>query len=224
MNLRGCGNSTDDLSIYNYSMLDSARDLEAIREALGFEKWIFAGHSTGGMLALSYAIHHTNSLVHIIAGGLCASADYMQHPDSIYCTKNPHNLRIKEIIAMLRNPKSTLEERRAGNKEWSLMSLYTEESYEKMISRPNSGKTVSKRLDYFSYEELPTFDLRPQLPNVNVKAYIYGGVYDVQSPYEYAVEAANLMPNSVLQTFEYSNHFPFIEEEEEFKKFICMTV
>lgn len=39
--------------------------------------------------------------------------------------------------------------RRAGNKEWSLMSLFSEESYEKMINHPNSGKTVSKRLDYF---------------------------------------------------------------------------
>ena len=40
-----------------------------------------------------------------------------------------------------------------------MMSLYNETAYDEMIARPNSGKTVSKRLDYFSYKELPTFDL-----------------------------------------------------------------
>ncbi len=224
VNLRGCGNSTDDTSLYNYSLKDSVRDLEAIREALEFRTWNFAGHSTGGMLALTYAIHYPDRLEQIIAGGLCASSDYMRHPSSIYCIENPNNLRMREIIALLRNPTSTLEERRDANKEWSLMSLCSELSYEKMVSPPNSGKTVSKRLDYFTYQELPTYDLRPQLSKVTLKAFIYGGKHDAQCPYEFAVEAAGLMPNATLKTFEYSNHFPFIEEEEEFQRFVKTTV
>ncbi|MFC7685025.1 alpha/beta fold hydrolase [Ureibacillus sp. GCM10028918] len=224
VNLRGCGNSTDDLTIYNYSMEHSVEDLEAIRRTLGIEKWLFAGHSTGGMLALKYAIMHPNSLAHIVAGGLCASNEYMHHPDSIYCPENANNKRIKEIIAFLRNPDSTLKERRAANKEWTMMSLYNEENYEKMISRPNSGKTVSKRLDYFSNEELPTYDLRSQLEQTRTKAFIYCGQYDAQCPYSYSVEAASLMPNASLYTFKESNHFPFVEEEMTFKKFIQNTL
>ncbi|HHB1906113.1 TPA: hypothetical protein ACOQ33_006152 [Bacillus cereus] len=45
-----------------------------------------------------------------------------------------------------------------------------------------------------------------------------------QCPYEFAVEVAELMPNAIMSTFEYSNHFPFIEEEEEFIKFVESTV
>lgn len=223
VNLRGCGNSTDDLSQFNYSMGHTVDDLEAIRLALRLEKWIFAGHSTGGMLALKYATMYPNSLVHIVAGGLCASSEYMRHPSSIYCPTNSNNPRIKEIIAMLRNPQSTLEERRAGNKEWALMSLYHEKHYDTMLSRPNSGKTVSKRLDYFSYEELPTYDLRPELPDAATTAYIYCGLHDAQCPYEFSAEAAELMPNATLQTFRQSNHSPFIEEEKEFHQFIATT-
>lgn len=174
--------------------------------------------------ALKYAILHPSSLVHIVAGGLCASSEYMQHIDSIYCPENPNNKRIKEIISMLRNPNSRLEERRAGNKEWTMMSLCNEEAYEKMVSRPNSGKTVSKRLDYYSYEELPAYDLRPQLAETNTKAYIYSGKYDTQCPYEYSVEAVSLMANATLHPFENSNHFPFVEEEEKFKDFILSTL
>lgn len=221
VNLRGCGNSTDDTSNYSYSMKDSVDDLEGIRMALSYEKWGFAGHSTGGMLALMYARHYPASLQYIVAGGLCASSEYMRHPSSIYCKDHPLNKRILEIIAMLKNSNSTLEERQAGNKEWSLMSLYSQESYENMVGRPTSGKTVSKRLDYFSYDELPNFDLRPQLPTTYVTAYIYGGKYDAQCPYEFAVEAAKLLPLSTLATFEASNHFPFIEEEEAFEQFVA---
>lgn len=97
-----------------------------------------------GMLALNYAILHPESVEFIVAGGLCASAEYMHHPASIYCKKNPNNKRILEILAMLADPSSTIEQRRAGSKEWALMSLYKEQSYENMISRPSSGKTVSK--------------------------------------------------------------------------------
>lgn len=220
VNLRGCGNSTDDVSVFNYGMKDSVADLEALRTALGYDAWGFAGHSTGGMLALDYAILHPESVEFIVAGGLCASAEYMHHPASIYCKENPNNKRILEILAMLADPSSTIEQRRAGSKEWALMSLYKEQSYGNMISRPNSGKTVSKRLDYFSYIELPEFDLRPQLPTVKTKAYIYGGLYDAQCPYEFAVEAADLLANATLTTFAESNHHPVIEEEEKFSEFV----
>lgn len=220
VNLRGCGHSTDDLSNYNYSMQDSVKDLEAIRKALHIDTWGFAGHSTGGMLALKYAIMNPKSLEFIVAGGLCASSDYMRHVGSMYCKENPNNKRILEILAMLKDPASTIEDRRAGSKEWALMSLYQEHSYDNMVSRPNSGKTVSKRLDYFSYEELPSYDLRPQLPEVKTRAYIYGGLYDAQCPYEYAEEAAQLLGNATLMTFNESNHHPCIEEEEAFVQFV----
>ena len=220
VNLRGCGNSTDDLSKFNYSMHDSVLDLEAVRKALNIDRWGFAGHSTGGMLALVYAIQAPASLNFIVGGGLCPSSDYMRNERSIYCPKNPNNKRIIEIIAMLRNPDSTIEERRAGSKEWALMSLYKASSFDKSVGRPNSGKTVSKRLDYFSYEELPSYDVRPQLPNVHTKAFIYGGLYDAQCPYEYAVETADLLPNATLTTFSESNHRPMIEEEQAFEKFV----
>ena len=100
------------------------------------------------------------------------------------------------------------------------MSLHKEENFENMLNRPNSGKTVSKRLDYFSYEELPTYDLRPELPNVKTKAFLYSGLYDAQCPHVFTKEAARLMPNATMTTFYESNHSPAIEEEEAFHQFV----
>ncbi|MCH1627175.1 alpha/beta fold hydrolase [Fredinandcohnia quinoae] len=220
INLAGCGKSTESVGEDKYSMESSVKDLEAIRKELGFESWGFAGHSTGGMLGLKYAIQSPESLDRIIVGGLSASADYMKHPGSIYCSENPNNKRLREIFAVLRDVHATIEERRAVSKEWMMMSLYNKSAYDEMISRPNSGKTVSARLDYYSYKELPNYDLRPFLKEVEVPAYIYAGLHDAQCPYDFGVEAANLLPNSTFKAFNQSNHNPFIEEEAEFKKFV----
>lgn len=222
VNLRGCGQSTDDG--YDYSMSESVRDLEAVREALHIETWGFAGHSTGGMLALKYAKLASTSLTYIVAGGHCASSAYMRNPASIYFADNPNNARIRDILAMLGNPASTIEERRAGNKQWTIMSLYDAASFDVLMSRPNSGKTVSKRLDYFTQVELKTFNMEPVLPTLQTTAYIYGGLHDAQCPYEYAASIAEHMPNATLTTFEKSNHFPFIEEEAAFAQFVRQIV
>ncbi|MFC0301228.1 alpha/beta fold hydrolase [Virgibacillus soli] len=220
VNLRGCGKSDNTSNPHDYSMDTAVKDLEAIRKALGFEKWGFAGHSTGGMLALKYAILAKERLTKIIAGGLCASAEYMRHPKSIYCKENPNHARVLEIIRLLGLNDTPLEERRALNKEWALMSIYDKSLYNDIVSRANSGKVVSARLDYFSYTELIDFDLRPLLPNVNVPAFIYCGRHDAQCPYVFSREAAMLMPNATMTTFEESNHNPFVEEEKEFERFV----
>lgn len=220
INLAGCGNSTKGNGEDKYSMSSAVKDLEAVRKALGYKKWSFAGHSTGGMLGLQYAIQSPNNLKRVIVGGLSASKDYMNHPKSIYCKENEHNKRMREILSVLANPNSSPDERRAVNKEWTMMSLYNQSVYDEIMIRPNSGKTMSARLDYYSYKELPSYDLRPDLNKVTIPTYVYAGLHDAQCPYEFGVEAAKLIPNARFKEFSYSNHFPFIEEEDAFFQFI----
>ena len=50
-------------------MIETIHDLEAIREALQLPTWHFAGHSTGGMLGLLYAITYPKSLQSLVLVG-----------------------------------------------------------------------------------------------------------------------------------------------------------
>jgi proline iminopeptidase len=52
---RGCGRSTPD---GQYDLQTCLRDMEAVREAYGLEKWVVGGHSWGGDLSLIYALAH----------------------------------------------------------------------------------------------------------------------------------------------------------------------
>ncbi|WP_434120899.1 alpha/beta fold hydrolase [Salinicoccus roseus] len=223
INLRGAGRSDDQTDEYTYSMDDAVHNLEAIRESLGFDEWTFSGHSTGGFLALKYAVIYPDSLTKIIAGGLCASCEYMEHPGSIYCKDNPNNQRMKEIFAELRKPERPCEERIALSKEWAMMSLYRKDAYYELLNRKESGRTLMSKIDYFT-SELKDYDVREELKETPVKAHIYCGRHDAQCPHVFSEEAADLMPEGSLTTFEYSNHSPDIEEEEKFKTFLESTI
>lgn len=224
INVRGAGKScavTEDAQM-NFSEI--IKDLEAIRVALGFEKWAFAGHSTGGMLALQYAILAPQSLTKIIAGSTAASKEYASHPDSMYCADNANFPRIIEIMELLNNTATTVEERQKLALEWSLMSYYDEEKLQLALSLPNSGKTVGRALDYFRKIEVKNYDVRNELKTVTIPSYIFGGRYDAQCPIEFTYEIAQLLPHAHVTVFEKSNHHPYIEELENFEVLVKETV
>ncbi len=72
INLRDAGNSLKANSEKELSMIETIHDLEAIREALQLPTWHFAGHSTGGMLGLLYAITYPHSLQSLVVAGSCS--------------------------------------------------------------------------------------------------------------------------------------------------------
>lgn len=223
INLSGAGNSVKVKDDSRFSMDESVLDLEAIREALNIDKWGFAGHSTGGMLALKYAINKPQSLTKIIAGGAAASFEYGVDPHSIYCPQNPHFNRIVEIMDQLNDPLTPLEIRKKISYEWSLMSFHSDEKLKESLKKPNSGKTVGNRLTYFRKVEYPSYDIRVNLQSVIVPSFIYSGKFDSQCPMKHGAEIASLIPNATFTIFEESNHYPFSEEEDKFQEFVLTT-
>lgn len=224
INVRGVGNSASAQNDSEYSMDETVQDIEAIREALGIEKWTFGGHSTGGMLALKYAVLKEASLNKIIVSGAAASIRYNTDPNCIYNHLNPHFNRIREIMDLFNIPELPVEERQKLSREWALMSFYNAENLDKAYEKPNSGKIVSTRLDYFRKVDSQTFDVTEQLKQITIPTYVCSGVHDAQCPYRFGVEIAELIPNATFTTFEESNHYPFLEEEIAFDEFVKLTL
>lgn len=220
VNLKEAGSSSKVKERDELSMVETVDDLEAIREALGFEHWSFAGHSTGGMLGLVYAIKHSDSLKRLLVGGASATNNYMEHKDSIYCHENPNNKRLREIFSILNSSESTREERIQVNREWIEMSLYDPSRFDEYFSKPSSGKVVQKRLDYYSYKVLPTYDIREDLAKIQTTTLVYCGKYDSQCPLVYSEEIYKLISDSKLYVFERSNHTPYLEEKEKFNEML----
>ncbi|PYZ96463.1 alpha/beta hydrolase [Alteribacter lacisalsi] len=220
INLKGAGNSEPVTADGDMSMAEGVKDMEAVRRALGLREWAFAGHSTGGMLGLVYGTMFPESLTKILAGGAAASNRYMEHESSMYSTKSPLNQKLRACLAVLQSADASPEERSAAGREWTEMSLYAPEKYDAYFSRPSSGKVVKERLDYYSFHELPGFDIREGLKQVHVPALIYCGRHDTQCPHPFSEEIADLLQEAELVTFEKSNHSPFLEEKDKFSEMI----
>jgi proline iminopeptidase len=67
---RGCGRSRPHASVHANTTWDLVADIEAIRSALGIDRWICFGGSWGAALALIYAISHPDRVVHLVLRGV----------------------------------------------------------------------------------------------------------------------------------------------------------
>jgi len=66
---RGCGLSDFKPGDKGYSVEQAVNDLEAVRKALGFDKWVVLGYSYGGFLAQLYTVLHPESISGLVLLG-----------------------------------------------------------------------------------------------------------------------------------------------------------
>ncbi|ENQ3079160.1 alpha/beta hydrolase [Bacillus cereus] len=218
INLKDAGNSVTAFQEDELSMKETIQDLEAIREALHISSWHFAGHSTGGMLGLLYAINYPQSLQSLVVVGAAAS-DYTKTKDCIYHPEHPQFSYMQQLIEDLKLPHLTKEERTTLSTERTKLSLYRPDQYETYFSKPIYKTMAASRMNYFS-KEFRSFDLREQLASVTTKTLIICGKHDVQCPVAYSLQIQESIKNSHFIPFDHSNHYPFLEEEEKFSSVI----
>lgn len=214
INLRDAGNSAKAQVENELSMIETIHDLEAIREALQLPIWHFAGHSTGGMLGLLYAITYPKSLQSLVVVGAAAS-NYTETPFCIYHPEHPQFHYMQQLIENLKSPHLTNEERKELSTERTKLSLYKRENYNSCFDKPIKTTMSASRMNAFAHE-YPSFDLREHLPSIKTKTIIMCGRHDVQCPIQYSIEMHEGIRNSIFVTFEESNHYPFLEEAAQF--------
>ena len=220
INLKDAGNSCKANVDEELSMVESVKDIEAIRESIGLKHWGFAGHSSGGMLGLVYAILFSNSLSKLMVGGATATKRYMEDDGSMYSPRNPLNMRIKEILFILKSSDATIEQKRNANRDWTNMSLYKPEKRNEDFGKPSSGKVLTRRKDYFSYNDLLNFEIQKELSKIRNPTFVYCGRHDAQCPLLFSKEISAGIIHSKLYIFEESNHLPYLEEKERFHQMI----
>ena len=61
-----CNGRSEGAEVSSMTMENLTADSDALRQALGFEKWAVLGHSFGGHVALEYALRYPQSLSHLL--------------------------------------------------------------------------------------------------------------------------------------------------------------
>jgi proline-specific peptidase len=61
-----CNGRSEGAEVSSMTWENLTADADALRQALGFEKWAVLGHSFGGMVAMEYALRYPESLSHLL--------------------------------------------------------------------------------------------------------------------------------------------------------------
>jgi pimeloyl-ACP methyl ester carboxylesterase len=190
-----------------------ADDLEAARIALGLERWIMAGHSTGGMVALIYALRYPEALAGLILSGTAASHRYVN--GSIYDQHHPRAGELYERLqAMTRGDPD-------GAKRYRelVFTLSVADPARTPLSQweTSFGRVSTERLQAF-IQHMPDFDVEPDLARIMVPTLVIVGRYDPQCPIENSELIAEGIAGARLVVCEHSGHFPFIEEPDAYRE------
>ena len=217
VNLREAGSSEKAHEHYQLSMLETVFDLEAVREALGYERWFFAGHSTGGMLGVVYGINFSEKLSGLVVVGAAARDYYTFSEECIYHSSHPQFEKMQSYNERLKQQDLSTEERKEISISRTKLSLFQPEHYHHYFNK-NIQKSLSAVRMNFMNRELQVFDVTKKLKLISVPALIICGKHDVQCPLEYSIEMAEGIPGAELIVLESSNHYPFLEEKERFQE------
>ena len=80
MDERGCGLSDRDVADISFEAW--VRDLEAVVDAAGLDRFALFGHSQGGAIAVEYAVRHPERVTHLVFLGAYARGSMRRDPDA----------------------------------------------------------------------------------------------------------------------------------------------
>jgi proline iminopeptidase len=168
------------------------------------------------MLGVVYGIYFSNSLKFSIIVG-AAARDYMTFsPECIYNEEHPNFNKMQKLIEELKRSDTSLQTKKILTIERTKLSLFEPERYDEIFPLNVHKKMSAIRMNYFS-RELQVFDVTRKLKLIKTPTLIVCGRYDVQCPLKYSIEMNDLIPHSTLMVFNKSNHYPFLEEADQFK-------
>jgi proline iminopeptidase len=183
-------------------------DADALRQALGFEKWAVLGHSFGGMVALEYALRYPQSLSHLLLVDTCGDARWAQQhapdtlakrgfrPETVQLARRFFNGQIapnEMLPAMMRFGKAYYHH--LGPLQTARMLM--------------SGFRVKMRPEAQIYgfgTLLKGWSVMDRLAEIETPTLVMAGRYDFQFPPEHQEMLAAGIPNARLEIIEHAGH------------------
>lgn len=225
---RGCGRSTPHASLENNTTWDLVRDIEALREMVGVEKWLVFGGSWGSTLSLAYAEAHPDHVSELVLRGifLCTAAeiDWFYQSGTRHFYPEKWDRLASHVPASERNDiVAAYSKRLTGSdpaariiaaKEWSIWEGETV----KLIPDPALSQHHSEddfalafaRIENHYFTHLGWFKpdqlLRDADKLSGIPGVIINGRYDMCCPPAVAWELHKAWPESDLQIIEAAGH------------------
>lgn len=166
-----------------------------LAQALGWERFVIAGHSMGGAIALTAAIYHADLLNGLLL--IDTGARLRVHPDILHASR----------LAAESGRRLPMQ------RDWGFASTTPQtavEAVEAMTADTDPGVTYA---DWLCDD---TFDCLSRLKDIHVPTLAVCGEEDKLTPVKYHQFLHTHMPNCQLAIIKQAGHWLFIEQPREF--------
>ena len=198
-------------------------DINLLIEHLHYKQVILFGHSWGGMLGLSYAVHHPNRIQKLILLGTGEIKSDKNVLNTIYDLQHSRvdsitDNRLMKSAQKIENNTAT-EEEKVELKKTSLSIMFNNKSvvdsvYAKFSNfKKSDPKVFDLMFDDFAKTK---FDLTIPLKSFDKPLFVICGREDFYSFLSYELKIAK--PSAHLYWIEGSGHWPMFEKPVEFYK------
>ncbi|KAF6794583.1 hypothetical protein CSOJ01_13683 [Colletotrichum sojae] len=193
-------------------------DVDELRAWTGAEKFVLAGGSYGGFVALEYAIAHPDRLLALVLRDTWA-----------YGLRGTLNVLKNILISDRIKPDGDRQVRVWGgnvrdNEDFAEAFAEIAEIYKPKDGTMGSSSASTDAFKWhyethnfaFSHNQ-PRFDVRSRLKKITAPTLVANGRHDLIVSYEYGEEISQNIPRSELVIFENSGHSPPSDEPDKFR-------
>jgi proline iminopeptidase len=193
-------------------------DADALRQALGFERWTVLGYSFGGMVALEYALRYPENLSRLILVDTGANTDWLCRNMLELLTKRGYSRKAAEAARKLFHREIAPREIFPSLLHFARSCLY---QFNPFVSL--SGPTIkysAEALNYGFGTLLRGWNVMARLGEINTPTLVIAGRYDFQFPAAHQMLLVDLIPNARLELIEKAGHNAPIERPAEVMRLV----
>lgn len=196
-----------------------AADVDALREWIGAEQVVMAGGSYGGFISMEYAIRYPDRVRALVLRDTSPDNSNEELSRANALASDRVDLDLDKFYRIMDG--KTLSD--ADLKEcWAeILPLY-DHDYDpaKVAERVEATPYRFETHNWAFTENMPRYDLKDQLPQINCPTLVTVGRHDWITPVSCSETIADLIPAAELVVFEHSGHSPQVEEAELFQKVV----
>lgn len=224
---RGIGGSSAGEDPKEFGPAAVRADFDALRQELDLERVHAIGWSNGAINLLLLAADQPEALrsaiyVHGLASLTQADAQRLasEHPELF--------AKFGSYIQAQMDPERSDEERESAHRAFFLNSylaaLFTDEAAGRaFFAREFSDVELSWRHWLATQQELPVFDMRDRLPEIEIPSLVIAGAHDL-APVEKVRVLHEGLPDSRFVLLAESGHFGPVEQPEQFVKAVAQFI
>ncbi len=209
-----CNGRSTGADVTSMTMENLTADADALRQALGFEKWAVLGHSFGGYVAMEYALRYPQNLSHLLLVDTGAENSWAQEKAPEELARRGFSPEIVDLTRRYFN--GQIEPNEMFPSLMKLSNAYN--PYTKLSQLPQMliwGLQTKLQPETFIYSEshfLKGWTVRDRLGEIKVPTLVMAGRQDFIYPPEHQEQLAEAIPNSRLVLIDRAGHNPHDEQ------------